>query len=91
VRPEHHPHEPRPDGLRRLSLVRQFERKEEMRAYPLDLERLPNGRPQLPYWPVIVGLAESAIRGDMASSLGRETPKTTGVPRGCSGRIVGDA
>jgi hypothetical protein len=34
------------------SLVRQFERKEEMRAYSSDLERLPNERPQLEHWPV---------------------------------------
>src|SRR5260370_12235984 len=34
------PREPRPDGASRLSLVRQFERKEEMKAYPSDSERL---------------------------------------------------
>jgi hypothetical protein len=40
VRSNRRPREPRPDGTPRLSLVRQFERKEEMKAYLSDLERL---------------------------------------------------
>src|SRR5260370_20994456 len=40
VRPKRRPREPGPDGASRLSPVRQFERKEEMKAYPSDSERL---------------------------------------------------
>src|SRR5260370_40742835 len=40
VRSNRRPRERRPSGASRLSLVRQFERKEEMKAYPSDSERL---------------------------------------------------
>ena len=38
---------PAQTGPQRSLLVRQFERKEKVRPYPSDLERFPNGRPQL--------------------------------------------
>jgi hypothetical protein len=60
-------------GLRGLSLVRQLERKEEMRAYPLDVECLVQWTTSMKHWPVF-------------SDKGRGSPLVGSPPRHFYGR-----